>query len=328
MALTWRFSVPWWRSCPTKRSEHLGDFSGFLSRPGAVGGRLGSDDSRFVTESRKVINDLPASAGKAALKADNFVKKFPADASSCPAVGARPALAGPVFHHPTPIRAGGHQPEAHRRNERGAYDGPGRKEKPAQTPDDSLVDALSGGGVDWGELGNVRAGWSPAGSSAADLPLYFCWKKQRNQPEWTDTCPPGLADHGGTRLCVKAINDCMIVFFSRAGAVAFLVGTAGGGLYDTRAELCDLWASVAGVLGIVPYLGTGCQLCDGHQKCAVQFATGRSAFMLLASPTGRSKLVEDMVNHPPRKIIGATRPFYLLFDICFVGLHPLTVSWR
>jgi predicted PurR-regulated permease PerM len=109
-----------------------------------------------------------------------------------------------------------------------------------------------------------------------------------------------------------AINNCMIVFFRGQVLVALCVGTLlAAGYLVLGLNYAVLLGVVAGVLGIVPYLGTIVSLLLALTVAAVQFGDWRHPLTVLGIAAG-VKLLEDLVISP--KIMGERS-----------GLHPLTI---
>ncbi len=112
--------------------------------------------------------------------------------------------------------------------------------------------------------------------------------------------------------CCRAINDCMIVFFRGQVLVALCVGTLlAVGYLILGLNYAVLLGVVAGVLGIVPYLGTIVSLVLALTVAAIQFGDWRHPLTVLGIAAA-VKLLEDLVISP--KIIGDRS-----------GLHPLTI---
>jgi predicted PurR-regulated permease PerM len=143
--------------------------------------------------------------------------------------------------------------------------------------------------------------------------FYFLLEKNEITDKWTDYLPikesPAKEE---TVFVLRAINECMIVFFRGQVLVALCVGILLTAAYLTVGlNYAVILGIVAGVLEIVPYLGTIVGLVLALAVSAIQFKDWTHPLIVLGIVV-TIKLLEDFVIAP--KIIGER-----------VGLHPLTI---
>ena len=143
--------------------------------------------------------------------------------------------------------------------------------------------------------------------------FYFLLEKQGINRSWPDYLPLQESKAKDELVFVlRAINDCLIVFFRGQVLVALCVGTLLAASYLTLGlNYAVLLGVVAGLLGIVPYLGTVVSLVLALTVAAIQFGDWTHPLIVLGIAAA-VKLLEDLVISP--KIIGKRS-----------GLHPLTV---
>ena len=143
--------------------------------------------------------------------------------------------------------------------------------------------------------------------------FYFLLEKKGIASRWTDYLP--IHESKAKEECVfilKAINDCMIVFFRGQVLVALCVGVLLAIGYSILGlNYAVLLAVVAAVLGIVPYLGTVISLLLALTVATIQFGDWLHPLLVLGI-AAIVKLLEDFLISP--KIIGDRS-----------GLHPLTI---
>lgn len=143
--------------------------------------------------------------------------------------------------------------------------------------------------------------------------FYFLLEKQGINKHWTDYLPINESRIKEELVFVlTAINDCLIVFFRGQVLVAMCIGTLlaiGYSLVGLKYAL--LLGVVAGVLGIIPYLGAIMSLIPALVIAVVQFGTWWHPLLILGV-YACVQMAEGLFISP--KIIGDR-----------VGLHPLTV---
>ncbi len=143
--------------------------------------------------------------------------------------------------------------------------------------------------------------------------FYFLLEKENITRQCTDFLPikesPAKEE---TVFVLKAINECLIVFFRGQVLVALCVGVLlAAGYVLLGLNYAVLLGVVAGVLGIVPYLGTITSLLLALLVAGIQFEDWGHPLCVLAI-AALVKLLEDFIISP--KIIGERS-----------GLHPLTI---
>jgi predicted PurR-regulated permease PerM len=143
--------------------------------------------------------------------------------------------------------------------------------------------------------------------------FYFLLEKRGIQGRWRDFLPlreSHLRDE--VAFVLGSINDCLIVFFRGQVLVAFCVGailTVGFAMIGLNYAL--LLGVLAGILGIVPYLGVAASLIPAVAIAIAQFGDWTHPLAVLGI-FATAQLLEGFVISP--KIIGDR-----------VGLHPLTI---
>jgi predicted PurR-regulated permease PerM len=143
--------------------------------------------------------------------------------------------------------------------------------------------------------------------------FYFLLEKEEITRHWTDYLPikEGRAKDE-VIFVLKAINECLIVFFRGQVLVALCVGVLlAAGYLLLGLNYAVLLGVVAGVLGIVPYLGTITSLVFALIVAGMQFGDWAHPLMVLGI-AAVVKLLEDFIISP--RIIGERS-----------GLHPLTI---
>ncbi|HZQ46006.1 MAG TPA: AI-2E family transporter, partial [Verrucomicrobiae bacterium] len=143
--------------------------------------------------------------------------------------------------------------------------------------------------------------------------FYFLLEKKGITRSWTDYLPMQESKVKDEVVFVlRAINDCMIVFFRGQVLVASCVGVLLAVSYLILGlNYAVLLGLVAGLFGIVPYLGTIVSLVLALTVATVQFGDWTHPLCVLGI-AAVVKLLEDLVISP--KIIGNRS-----------GLHPLTI---
>ena len=143
--------------------------------------------------------------------------------------------------------------------------------------------------------------------------FYFLLEKKGINQHWTDYLPVNESRIKEELVFVlTAINDCLIVFFRGQVLVAMCIGTLLAIGYSlVGLEYALLLGAVAGILGIIPYLGAIISLIPALIIAVVQFGTWWHPLMVLVV-YGCVQMAEGLYISP--KIIGDR-----------VGLHPLTV---
>jgi predicted PurR-regulated permease PerM len=158
--------------------------------------------------------------------------------------------------------------------------------------------------------------WVESSIAFVLLPIclfYFLLEKQRINKHWTDYLPIHESKaKEETVFVLGAINDCMIVFFRGQVLVALCVGTLLAiGYLILGLNYAVLLGLVAGVLGIVPYLGTITSLVLALTIAGIQFGDWTHPLCVVGI-AAVVKLLEDLVISP--RIIGNRS-----------GLHPLVI---
>jgi predicted PurR-regulated permease PerM len=295
-----------------------------------VGGIVGSVVPGAIRESRGLINDLPQNAETLRLKTEDFVQNSPM-AHLIPATWRAAAMqwfvsptnnaAAEVTNSAdpsvpelsawtngvTPIQPGA-----------AAVHGSGSAANNAVgEPSNDLVVAALKRIAQWipAQLGKVRS-WVESSIGFVLMPIclfYFLLEKYRIHRSWPDYLP--LTESRTKEEVVfvlRAINDCMIVFFRGQVLVALCVGTLLAiGYMILGLNYAVLLGVVAGVLGIIPYLGTIVSLVLALTVAAVQYGDWRHPLTVLGIAAA-VKVLEDLVISP--KIMGNRS-----------GLHPLTI---
>jgi predicted PurR-regulated permease PerM len=143
--------------------------------------------------------------------------------------------------------------------------------------------------------------------------FYFLLEKDAITSRWTDYLPLKESEAKDEVIFVlRSINECMIVFFRGQVLVAMCVGVLLTiGYLVMGLNYAVMLGVVAGVLGIVPYLGTITSLILALTVAGVQFGDWTHPLIVLGI-AGTVKLLEDFLISP--KIIGERS-----------GLHPLTI---
>jgi predicted PurR-regulated permease PerM len=143
--------------------------------------------------------------------------------------------------------------------------------------------------------------------------FYFLLDKKGIQNNWQKYLPVRDSKFKEELIFVlTSINDCLIVFFRGQVLVALCTGsllTTGFLLMGLNYAL--LLGVVAGLLGIIPYLGVMISLVPAVALAAIQFGTWYHP-LIIVGIFAVVNMLEGLVISP--KIIGDR-----------VGLHPLTV---
>ncbi|MBA4147360.1 MAG: AI-2E family transporter [Verrucomicrobia bacterium] len=143
--------------------------------------------------------------------------------------------------------------------------------------------------------------------------FYFLKEKSGIQRNWRDYLPVRDSRAKDELIFVlSSINDCLIVFFRGQVLVALCTGTLLTiGFLAMGLNYAVLLGVMAGLLGIIPYLGVMISLLPAVILAAVQFGDWLHPVLVLLI-FGLVNLLEGFVISP--KIIGDR-----------VGLHPLTI---
>jgi len=165
------------------------------------------------------------------------------------------------------------------------------------------------------QLGNVTL-WMDMLIGIVLVPVYvfyFLLEKKRINRSWPDYLPIQESQAKEELIFVlRAINDCMIVFFRGQVLVALCVGVLlTVGYLILGLNYAVLLGAIAAMLGIVPYLGTITSLFFALVVAAVQFSDWQHPLIVLGI-AAVVKLLEDFVISP--RIIGNRS-----------GMHPVTV---
>jgi len=143
--------------------------------------------------------------------------------------------------------------------------------------------------------------------------FYFLLEKKGIQRSWTDYLPVAESRAKEELVFVlNAINDCLIVFFRGQILVALCSGALLAlGFSILGLNYAVLLGALAGLLGIVPYLGVMVSLVPAAGLAVVQFGDWWHPLAVLGI-FAAVQLAEGLFYSP--KIIGNR-----------VGLHPLTI---
>jgi predicted PurR-regulated permease PerM len=165
------------------------------------------------------------------------------------------------------------------------------------------------------QLGNVTI-WMDMLIGIVLVPVYvfyFLLEKKRINRSWPDYLPIQESQAKEELIFVlRAINDCMIVFFRGQVLVALCVGVLlTVGYLILGLNYAVLLGAIAAMLGIVPYLGTITSLLFALTVATVQFSDWQHPLIVLGI-AAVVKMLEDFVISP--KIIGNRS-----------GMHPVTV---
>jgi len=146
--------------------------------------------------------------------------------------------------------------------------------------------------------------------------FYFLLEKRGIQANWTDYLP--VRDSTAKEEIVfvlHSINDCLIVFFRSQVLVAMCVGALlTTGFLAIGLDYAILLGVLAGLLGIIPYLGVMLSIVPAFILSMVQFVPddGWTRPILMLVWFAAVQAMEGLFISP--KIIGDR-----------VGLHPLTI---
>lgn len=143
--------------------------------------------------------------------------------------------------------------------------------------------------------------------------FYFLLEKEAIQEHWTNYLPIQESKAKEELIFVlRAINECLIVFFRGQVLVAVCAGVLLTiGYLIIGLNYAVLIGLTAAVLEIVPYLGTIITLLIAVSVAAVQFGDWLHPLLMIGL-SATVKIIEDFVISP--KILGERS-----------GLHPLTV---
>ena len=159
------------------------------------------------------------------------------------------------------------------------------------------------------------ASWAGLLAGFALVPVYafyFLLEKSGIQNRWTDYLPVQESKVKDEIVFIlREINDCLIVFFRGQVLVAICVGTLLTiGFSIMGLHYAVLLGFVAGILGIIPYLGVMISLVPAIILAAIQF--GWTGPLLVLVVVVLVQMTEGLFISP--KIIGDR-----------VGLHPLSI---
>ena len=289
----------------------------------ALGAIIGSVVPGTIRESRNLINDLPRNAETFRAKAEDFVQNSSLT-RFLPASWRETAT-----QLVTSTNSGTNAPDTNAPDSgepalsawtNGVASTPPDGESargPGAEPSNDLIVAALKHIAQWipTQLGKVRS-WVESSIGFVLMPIclfYFLLEKPRIYRSWANYLPLHESRAKEEAVFVlEAINNCMIVFFRGQVLVALCVGTLlAVGYLILGLNYAVLLGLVAGVLGIVPYLGTIVSLVLALAVAAVQFGDWKHPLAVLGIAAG-VKLLEDLVISP--KIIGDRS-----------GLHPLTI---
>jgi predicted PurR-regulated permease PerM len=287
-----------------------------------LGGIISSVVPGAIRESRNLISDLPQNAETMRLKAENFVQNSPL-AHYLPANWRATATqiissSNSKTNAPTTNSLDANEPTMSEwtNGVAPAQAGAEGARGPAEPPNDLIVAALKRiAQMIPAQLGKVRS-WVESSIGFVLMPIclfYFLLEKPRIYRRWADYLPIHESRTKEEAVFILgAINNCMIVFFRGQVLVALCVGTLlAAGYLVLGLNYAVLLGLVAGLLGIVPYLGTIVSLVLALTVAAVQFGDWRHPLTVLGIAAG-VKLLEDLIISP--KIMGERS-----------GLHPLTI---
>ena len=146
--------------------------------------------------------------------------------------------------------------------------------------------------------------------------FYFLLEKRSIKRNWTDYLPVRESKVKDEIVFVlHSINDCMIVFFRSQVLVAMCVGTLlTVGFLALGLDYAILLGVMAGLLGIIPYLGVALSIIPAFILSMVQFVPDGDWLkpILILVWFAAVQAMEGFFISP--KIIGDR-----------VGLHPLTI---
>ena len=271
----------------------------------------------IVVQSQKLIQDAPDDVRKLRLRVDEWQLKSPVGRKLSSlwnrGVGDAPGTnASPVVANNQPSATATAPPV------------PSVAEPSATSPTSLLTDTIGPWIArtvptiyDWisSQLSRLMA-WVGLLAGLALVPVYvfyFLLEKKGINQHWTDYLPINESRVKEELVFVlTAINDCLIVFFRGQVLVAMCIGTLlaiGYSLVGLKYAL--LLGVVAGVLGIIPYLGAIMSLIPALVIAIVQFGTWWHPLLVLGV-YACVQMAEGLFISP--KIIGDR-----------VGLHPLTV---
>ena len=146
--------------------------------------------------------------------------------------------------------------------------------------------------------------------------FYFLLEKRGIKRNWTDYLPVRESQVKEEIVFVlRSINDCLIVFFRGQVLVAMCVGVLlTFGFLLIGLEYAILLGVMAGLLGIIPYLGVALSIIPAFILAMIQFVPDYGWFkpILVLIWFAAVQAMEGLIISP--KIIGDR-----------VGLHPLTI---
>ncbi|MDP6677878.1 MAG: AI-2E family transporter [Verrucomicrobiota bacterium] len=146
--------------------------------------------------------------------------------------------------------------------------------------------------------------------------FYFLLEKRGIKRNWTDYLPVRESQVKEEIVFVlRSINDCLIVFFRGQVLVAMCVGALlTVGFLSIGLEYAVLLGVMAGLLGIIPYLGVALSIIPAFVLAMIQFVPddGWLKPILILVWFAAVQAMEGLFISP--KIIGDR-----------VGLHPLTI---
>jgi len=283
-----------------------------------AGGVIGSVIPGMIRESRRVIEDLPRNTQKFQTKLDNFMQNSRLSHylpeswhSSIQKLVSQPAAPTESTNAPETVSS----PAADQTNAPGTIQTTGAAMS-TEPPSDIVKQAVVAVANWTGAQLKKASTWVESSIAFVLLPIclfYFLLEKQRINRSWTDYLPIHESKaKEETVFVLGAINDCMIVFFRGQVLVALCVGTLLAiGYLILGLNYAVLLGLVAGVLGIVPYLGTITSLVLALTIAGIQFGDWTHPLCVVGI-AAVVKLLEDLVISP--KIIGNRS-----------GLHPLVI---
>ena len=291
-----------------------------------TGALLGSVLPGLAKETRKLVNDLPRSPQELQSRVENFMTKSALGRQLSARWQQLPPLVSKSLQEPeltgtNGIGANPSPPPNSRTNETGLAEDAQDLRKVLDAPFSrailpalTRVTALMGSWIT-NQLGKVTT-WMEFLIGFVLVPIYlfyFLLEKQGINRSWPDYLP--LQDSKAkdeTVFVLRSINECMIVFFRGQVLVGLCVGTLLALAYLVLGlDYAVVLGVIAGVLGIVPYLGTIVSLALALALATVQFGDWTHPLCVLAIAAS-VKMLEDLVISP--KIIGERS-----------SLHPLTI---
>jgi predicted PurR-regulated permease PerM len=291
-----------------------------------LGGVLGSVLPGLIRETTRLVHDFPNDSATLRRRVENFashstlarrllsdeVASLAADLTNSASSPAAPVLNPPATSSNSPAPSAIAGTNAAIETAQGAS-----PPTPLASPIEAWMAPHLAALPRWllAQLGRVKT-WAESILGLILVPLflfYFLWEKQEISDRWADYLPIKQSrTKEETVFVLKAINDCLIVFFRGQVLVALCVGVMLTIAYLILGlNYAVLLGLAAAILEIVPYLGTIITLLLALAVATVQFGDWTHPLLVLCIAVV-VKLIEDFLISP--KIIGERS-----------GLHPLTV---